>query len=276
MRISILCILITLCSGHAIAQMPSSSRLSETAAGSPQPFLFSVTTLSESGRVWSLAYSGSYGERTFGPFGYDGLGQQLAIKGYLGKRFTLWASVAAGFPHSGKITSAQQAEIIRDLVGGKKQSGPRLGLSFGVSRDWENVKSVSSRITASFDAAKWRFGGNMRFEKSFNASRDKIDFTTSAGFHHSIGKTVYGGIEAVGQDLEGFWEEDEAEGGARLFIGPSVNIVPGSSRFGFSACGGPVFYATRSNAVPSQALRDLSLKNGYTVRAMVSFNLQGN
>jgi len=242
----------------------------------PQPFLFSVNTLTSSAPSWSVNYSGSYGERTTGPFGFDGVGQQLAIKGYLGKRFTILANASVGFAHSGGVTSAQQAEVIRDLIGGKQPLGPRFGVGLGLSRDWDNTKSLFSRITASLDASKWRLGGNLRFEKAFDKNRDNIDLVTSIGFHHHIFGRMYTGIEAVGQDLEGFWEKDEAEGGAKLLIGPSINIMPGKSRFAFSACGGPVFYATRSNVMPSGAVRDISSAsslNGYSIRAMVSFNL---
>ncbi|NOW93913.1 hypothetical protein [Mucilaginibacter sp. SG564] len=241
----------------------------------PQPFLFSVNTLTGSSPYWSLNYSGSYGERTLTPFGYDGVDQQLAVKGYLGNQFTLYANAALGFARDGGTTSAQQAELMHDFIGGKQLFGPRIGLSLGGSRDWTNVKSIFSRVTASFDAASWRFAGNLRFEKAFDKSRDGIDLITSLGFHHRIIGNFYAGAEAVGEDLEGFWEADEAEGGAKLLIGPSVNYIPSGSRFGFSICGGPIIYATHSNVVPSEAVRDLSTlsQNGYTIRAQVSFNL---
>jgi hypothetical protein len=85
----------------------------------------------------------------------------------------------------------------------------------------------------------------------------------------------FAGVEALGEDLEGFWEADEAEGGAKLLVGPSVNYAPRGSRFAFSVCGGPIFYATHSNVIPSEAVRDLSEvgQNGYTVRAQISFNI---
>jgi hypothetical protein len=138
------------------------------------------------------------------------------------------------------------------------------------------VGAIFSRITASFDAPKWRLGGNLRIEKAFSNSRDGIDLVTSLGFQHRITGPVFAGFEIMGQDLEGFWEADEAEGGAKLLIGPSVNVAPANSRFSFSVSGGPVFYATHSTALTSGAIRDVGLlasQNGYTLRAMVAFNL---
>ncbi|MCR8558885.1 hypothetical protein KXD93_14610 [Mucilaginibacter sp. BJC16-A38] len=242
----------------------------------PQPFLFSVNTLTAESAGWSANYTGAYGERTAGPFGYDGVDQQFAVKGYLGNRFTLFANADLGVSNKGGTESAQQAEVIHDFVGGNKLFGSRFGLGFGVNRDFSNTGAIFSRVTASFEAASWRIGGNMRFEKAFSKTRDNIDLVTSVGFQHRIAGPVFAGFEAVGEDLEGFWESDEAEGGAKLLVGPSINFAPANSKFAFSVCGGPVFYATHSTVIPSEAIRDVGTvasQNGYTIRAMVSFNL---
>lgn len=255
-------------------QFPKST--GTTSGVASQPFMFSVNTITADAPVWNLNYSGSYGERTAGPFGYDGVDQQIAVKGYLGNRFTLIANADLGFAHNGSTTTAQQAEVIRDFIGGRTFSGARFGLGLGVNRDFSNTGAIFSRITASFEAGPWRVGGNMKFEKAFSKTRDGIDLVSSIGFQHHLAGPVFAGIEAVGQDLEGFWEADEAEGGARLLVGPSINVAPVNSRFSFSVCGGPVFYATRSTVIPSEAIRDLGAlgtQNGYTVRAMVAFNL---
>ena len=134
----------------------------------PQPFLFSVNTLTAESAGWSANYTGAYGERTTGPFGYDGVDQQFAIKGYLGNRFTLFANADLGVSNRGGTESAQQAEVIHDFVGGNKLFGSRFGLGFGVNRDFSNTGAIFSRVTASFEAASWRIGGNLRFEKAFS------------------------------------------------------------------------------------------------------------
>lgn len=252
---------------------PPSSFASSLAS---QPFLFSVNTLTAENQKWNIHYSGSYGERASGQFGYDGLGQQFGVKGYLGSRFTLYATASVGFANGGGISSAQQAEVIRDLIGGKEAFGFRLGAGLGLSRDWSNTGSAISRITASFDQLNWRLVGNLRFEKAFDKTRDKLDFISGFGFQHQITNGFYLGFEALGQDLEGFWEKDEAEGGAKVMVGPSINLSPSRSKLSFSLSGGPVFYATRSSVVPSEAIREIgsiASGNGYTIRALVNFNL---
>jgi hypothetical protein len=241
-----------------------------------QPFLFSVNTLTGSSPYWSVNLSSNYGQHTSGQFGYSGADQQLAVKGYLGNRFTLYANADMGFARNGGVASAQQAELIRDFVGGKTTYGARFGVGLGANRDFSSVGAVFSRITASYEVAKWRLGGNLRIEKAFSKLRDGIDLVTSFGFQHHIKGPVFAGIEMMGQDLEGFWESDEAEGGAKLFLGPSINVAPANSRFSLSLSGGPVFHATHSTAMQFGAIRDISAdasQNGYTVRAMVAFNL---
>src|ERR1035437_3427183 len=246
-----------------------------TVKRSPEPFLFSTTTLTPQDLKWSMDYSSSYGERVSGPFGYDGIGQQLAVKGYLGNRFTCYASTSFGFSGGNQVLTAQQAEIIRDLFGGKKNMGLRIGLGIGVQRDFNNVKSVLSRVTASFDAPRWKIGGNLLFEKAFAKDRDDIDVISSLGFHYCLLGKLYGGMEAVGEDLECFWEKNEAEGGAKLLIGPSLNMTSTNSRISFSISGGPVVYATHSPLINTEAMRELPNQPGLTIRARVVLYLSG-
>ena len=239
-----------------------------------QPFLFSVSTFTAASPFLSVSTSGNYAERTTGAFGYDGMAQQIAVRGYLGNRFTLAANADLGFARGGGVTSAQQAEVIRDVVGGQNFYGARFGIGLGANRDFSNTGAVFSRVTAAFESPGWRIGGNLRFEKAFDKNRDGIDLISSIGYQHRIAGAFFAGVEAVGQDLEGFWETDEAEGGAKLLIGPSLNYAPVYSRFSFSISGGPVIYATHSSALASAAIRDLSTQNGYSVRAMLAFRIK--
>ena len=136
--------------------------------------------------------------------------------------------------------------------------------------------SAISRITASFDQTNWRLLGNLRFEKAFDSNRDKLDFITSIGFEHRIAEGLYLGFEALGQDLEGFWEKDEAEGGAKVLIGPAINLAPAHSKLSFSISGGPVFYATRSqqsHRKPFVTLEQLLQETGILSGHWLNFNL---
>ncbi|MBN2616184.1 MAG: hypothetical protein JXR71_10880 [Bacteroidales bacterium] len=240
------------------------------------PFSFSTTTLTPQDLPWSLAYAGSYGQQVSGPFGYDGVEQQVSVMGYLGGRFTLLAHAGLGFPRGNIINSAQQVEVIRNFIGGKKYGGFRLGIGLGANHDYSNVISALGRVVISYDQPRLKIAGNLLFEKAFAADRDKIDIITSLGVQYRITTAFYAGLEAVGEDLEGLWNPQEAEGGARILVGPSLNLVPNKSRFSFSLSGGPVMYATRSAESNPTAIRELPFENGLTIRARVIFKLSQN
>lgn len=241
-----------------------------------QPFLFSVNTITQENAAWSINYVGSYGDKTVNPFSFNGVDQHLAINGYLGSRFTLIANFGLGFNRSGGTQSTQQLEVIRDFIGGKNALGFRVGVGIGAIREWTNNKAVFSRIVAEYDNAVWKMGGNMRFEKSLDATRDKVDLISSIGIHRRISKSFFCGFEAVGEDLEGFWEVAEAEGGAKLFVGPSMNYVPSNSKLAFSLSAGPIIYATKNETLLSSAPRNLSQNadSGYTLKFQITFNLK--
>jgi len=242
-----------------------------------EPFSYAVTTLTPEDLKWSIHYSGSYGNGVEGPFGYDGVSQQVAVKGYLGKQFTLYANAAVGFPRGGNsnVASAQQAEIIRDFYGGKKNMGFRLGAGLGVSNDFSNAKSLLSRITASYDTPFLKASANLLLEHTFLGGRDPIDVITNIGFQYRLINNLYGGLEFVGQDLEGLWDQEEAEGGAKMLIGPSLNLAPKKSKFSFSLCCGPEFAASHSTLTNPDAIRQLLNQPGFTVMARVIYNLYG-
>jgi hypothetical protein len=256
----------------AVKAQMINQQLGNVSMEQPQPFLFTINTLNPAARGWSLNYAGGYGQRTVTPLGYDGVDQNIGVKGYLGNKFTMLASMGIGFGTNGNIESIQQAEVIRDFIGGNEPNGFRMGASLGFRREFNNDKVALSRVTAMYEDINWRFGANVRFEKAFDKERDAFDVISSLGIQRQISGQLFGGIEAVGQDLEGFWETDEAEGGARLLVGPSLNYAPVASRFSFTLCGGPIIYATRSTPAFNEfAVRELPASNGFTMKFNVGF-----
>jgi len=84
---------------------------------------------------------------------------------------------------------------------------------------------------ASYDAGPLRNAGNVQGEKVFTQRRDELDLMAMAGVSWRVGSSVRLGAEYVGQDLEALFEGDEAEGGARHMIGPSVSLDLGGGRY---------------------------------------------
>jgi hypothetical protein len=50
------------------------------------------------------------------------------------------------------------------------------------------------------------------------------------------------GIESIGQDLEGLWDPSEADGGARLLVGPSLHARSRHATWAASLTVGPVLH----------------------------------
>lgn len=266
---------ISIISLNAFAQSPELQIQRQTQTRDAQPFLFQVNTLTAENASWTLNYSGSYGNHAVNPLGFNGLDQHLAIKGYLGSGFTLFANAGVGFTKSTSTKSTQQIEVLKNFIGGKKAMGLHFGAGLGGVREWSNDKALFTRLVAQYDTKAMKLGGNMRFEKSFDDNRDAIDLISSIGAHRRISQSFFAGIEAVGEDLEGLWDKEEAEGGAKVFIGPSLNVAPFNSSVAFALSGGPILYVNQNQLTMNTASRDLNAitSNGYTVRFQVSYNL---
>jgi len=269
---SFLLILLILMSFAVMAQRENTFLpLVQEKTGIPSPFLYSETTLTSDDQPWSVNYLSSYGERVQGQFGYDGVEQYFSVKGYIANNYTLLARASFGFGNGGEeMVSAQQVEVLRDIIKKKNLIGLRLGMGLGIGMDYANTKLLLSRIVISLKELKWSATGNMFFEKALASDRDAIDVIMSGGIHYQFSRSFLGGIEAVCEDVEGFWDENEAEGGAKFFIGPTLNYSPVKSRLSFSLSGGPVIYAT-SNQNISAAVRELPTENGLTVRFKVTY-----
>lgn len=237
------------------------------------PYLYSKTILTTEDHPWLFNYSGSYGERVQGQFGYDGLAQHFSIKGAFARNYTLLANVSLGVRRDNqKMVSAQQIEVLRNIVNIEKLLGLKLGLGLGAGMDYQNTKLLISRVVISLKYKKWNATGNVYLEKAFASDRDVIDAILSGAISYRFSNRFMGGGELVCEDVEGFWDKNEAEGGAKLFLGPTLNYRPQKSRFVFSLAGGPVLYVT-SNQNESAAVRVLPSEDGLTMRGKITFEL---
>ena len=244
-----------------------------SAMAQTRPFVFTITTLPESSeRRWNVHYEAGYGERTAEPFGFDGVAQRVGIQGTLGGGFTLLGHAGLGLgsgAHSSTSTS-QEIELLKDLRPASRGVGIAMGL--GVRREWEGATVLLGRVSAGQAFAGSSLFGNLLFERPLEQGRDGIDLITTLGWLRRVGPVLQVGVEAVGEDLEGLWEKEEAEGGAKVFVGPSLHVAPPHSSWSASLSGGPIFYATRTGR-SSPAARPLEATgNGYTVRLMVGYS----
>jgi hypothetical protein len=148
----------------------------------------------------------------------------------------------------------------------------------GVLHEAAGVNVLLARLAAGHDAPSWLLHGNMVFQKPMSTGRDELDVVTSLGWARKLTHAVSLGAEMVGEDLEGFWEAEEAEGGARLLIGPSLRIAPAGRRWQLIATGGPLFHPSDTGRA-SAALRDLppeTRSGSYVFKAALSVSLDAD
>jgi hypothetical protein len=235
-------------------------------AADTQPFLFTVaSTPNAKADGWTARYLAGYGERVSQPFGFDGVEQGVGVEGPLGRGFTLRAQAAFGFDEATSTHSSQQVELLKDVVAPPR--GFQLALGAGLRREWEGVEVLLGRISLGRRFSSSDLFTNLRFERAFAEGRDGIDLIVSAGWQRRLGAGVSLGVETVAEDLEGFWEHEEAEGGARVFVGPSAHYAPPGRPWSVSVAGGPLLQATTST--PARAR--VPVGNGVTVRFSAAY-----
>jgi len=236
-----------------------------------RPFLFSVSTPRTDTPHTSIHVETGFGEHPFDLTEGDRPEQRVAVQASIGHRITLLGRVGVVSNQSSAWTS-QQGEILYNVL----QSPARrasVAAGIGIRHEPQGVNVLLGRVAAGRTFSAWRVDGNALFEKPLSIERDAVDLITTLGVARRLMRAVHVGVEMIGEDLEGFWDHNEAEGGARLLVGPSIRLAPRSAKWQVGAAGGPMVHATRSTVV-SEATRSLPVaggKDGYGVRVSLSY-----
>jgi hypothetical protein len=235
-----------------------------------RPFVFSVTTAPEQSSSDVLVnYDVGAGERTFHANTGNGPEQRVGVQASIG-RWTLLAHVGLA-SIEGEYETSQQGEVLYSIAR-RGAHAFDLAVGGGVLREATGVDVALARIVAGRSFGRSELRGNAVFQKPLASDRDAVDLLTTVGWTRRVTNAIGLGVEAIGEDLEGFWEPDEAEGGARMLVGPSVHIAPPRSRWQLSVAGGPTLHPTNSGR-ESGAVRDLpptTRAHGYAVRSSFS------
>ncbi|MBV9880039.1 MAG: hypothetical protein JO180_06050 [Gemmatirosa sp.] len=245
----------------------SSAAMPARAAAQARPYVFTVTApAADAG--WLATVEASYTERAFEPVGGEGLGPALALRAPVARRATLFARAGTAVDGGRARTSAEGELLFTVRAPGPQRTWVALGA--GAQREYSSTGVLTARLAAGREMTRSRLDANVLVERPLARDRDAVDLVTTAGWMHAVGRVAHLGVEAVGQDLEGFWEPDEAEGGARVYAGPSGALTLGAWQLAFTA--GPVVRSTRSDRA-STAPRPLgqSDRNGVALRTAVSY-----
>src|SRR5262245_21986691 len=237
-----------------------------------RPFLFSVATAAPDTRsAVRFDYDVGVGEHAFLSDTSNQPEQRIGVHATY-RRLPLLGRV--GISEAGSsYQSSQSGEVLYSMLGAANPFSVAAG--GGVLHEPDGVNVLLARVTASRDAEIWRLDGNLLFQKPMASDRDSVDLITSFGWSRMLSRSFSLGVEAIGEDLEGFWEAEETEGGARLLVGPSMRVAPPGKRWQLIATGGPLFHPSDTGHA-SGAFRDLppdSSRTSYAFKAALSIDL---
>jgi len=199
---------------------------------------------------------------------FDGklLEPQIGAQASVG-RLTVIATFDVSPAVRGIPPPARHAEWLTRIVSSSRY---RIAAGSGVRHEAGGIDVMLGRVIADVRAAGGRLTGNLLMEHALGRGRDAADLITNVGWTHAVGRGVHLGAEMRAEDMEGFWSAEEAEGGARLFVGPALLVHPPLSPWTFRATAGRDVRATRSAVPVSTAERLLGTEGGFAAR--VAFN----
>ena len=250
-----------------LAVLPLCLIVPDLAHAQDRPFVFSLTTATDTSKPGvRVDYDVGFGEQTFQSSTANGPEQRVGVQASIG-RWTLVGRLGLTSAQETYQTS-QQGEALFSLL--MPSSSPvAIAVGGGLLHEAGGVDVLLTRVVAGRTFDQSRVHGNVLFQFPRSApERDAIDMISTVGWSRQLNAAVSLGAEAIGEDLEGFWESQEAEGGARLLVGPSLHIAQPGKKWQLSVAGGPMFHPSVSPR-SSDALRDLpptTQKTGYAIR----------
>ena len=242
-----------------------------------RPFLFSITTSTDvSTNSFRIDYDVGAGEHAFQSdaanqpeqrFGVQASYSRLTLVGQFGLSMT---------DDDSAYQSWQQGEALVSLLNPVLHGGVAFAVGGGLLHEPEGTNVALTRVVVGREADTWRLYANLLFEMPIHAvNRDAVDVMTTVGWAAKLTPAVALGVEGIGEDLEGFWDPTETEGGARILVGPSLHVAPRGAKWQLTATGGPSFHPDNTGR-SSDAIRDLppqTQRVGYAVKAGLTYRI---
>lgn len=189
-----------------------------------QPYLYQSNGAG-SEMSFTVSYEAAYGTRDSRNLTQEGIEQGLRVRfqplSFLGvEAFGGVVSTAAGV-YKGWGAGF---EVIGRVL---EQSAHFLNLDIGAGyvRDYRqaHVPRVRLTLSRSLDALDLSLSGLMEIPVG-SAGRDEVDVMTAFAVSYAVAEWARLGVEVAMEDLEGFFEPEEAEGGAKVLFGPTLTL----------------------------------------------------
>lgn len=188
-------------------------------------YVYQRTPASAQDTAVAIELESAVGTRDARPFGEQGVEQAGRVELRRG-RFTVGVRAGA-LMSEGEVYGGVLADAGVLLL--EQGSAPvDLHLRAGVLRDYRQDIAVRATMTVGRTWGRTNLSALGFTEVPLSEGRDTVDVVFGLGGSVLVRDWLRVGGELIGEDLEGFWEEEEAEGGARLLVGPTVWLAPGA------------------------------------------------
>ncbi|MBI2060822.1 MAG: hypothetical protein HYT87_13725 [Nitrospirae bacterium] len=210
------------------------------------------------------------GTRESRPFGEEGVEQGVRVRYGALTPLTLEAWGATLFNGSGLDHAAWAVESRLRLLD-QGQAPMSLQLGAGWLQDFQGVSVPRLRLTGSrsLDGLDLRATSLAEIPTGV-AGRDAVDLIIGVAGSTAMASHLRLGAEILGEDLEGLWDEEEAEGGAKLLAGPTVDSAL-SPRLALKLNASAYYPVTRNTPTRVQPGIDASSGPGFLGRLAVSY-----
>lgn len=187
------------------------------------PYVYQRLVMSEPARV---ELETAVGTRDMRPFGERGVEETARGLFQLVDRVEL--AVSGGVLLFGDETRGAFACEAMALALGDRTLGLQLG--GGYAYDFRGANLLRARIAGLARVGRFDLVASGLFEIPIDAEgRDEVDVMIGLAASTALSPRVRAGLEVLAEDIEGLWDSEEAEGGARILAAPTlwVSLSPG-------------------------------------------------
>ena len=240
--------------------------LGGAARGQDRPFVFSIATATDTSTpALRVDFDFGAGESMFRSSQSEGPEQRVGLQ-VSADRFTFIGRFGIATDTEDSYQSWQEGDVLYSVTSGR--APVRLAVGGGVLREVDGTNVFLAHVIAAHDTEFTRTNANLRLEHAAAPGRDAVDVIVSGGWARMLGRGVSVGVEGLGEDLEGFWDPTEAEGGSRILVGPTLHLAPDGHKWQLSTVGGPTFHPDATSRT-TDAVRELppgTARVGYAVQ----------
>ncbi|HTE45409.1 MAG TPA: hypothetical protein VK636_09220 [Gemmatimonadaceae bacterium] len=243
----------------------TSTRLYGQTAALQSPFLFATRPPTTETRL-ATAVDAGYNARAFEPVAGERLEPRATALVTLSRFVAVQGQFAAASTLDHRTRVAEQMELMVTPI---RRGSLSLGTNIGMRHEYTGTNVLLARLVGGRTTERSALAADVLLEHPYAAGRDGADVVTTIGATRALTSRLWLGVEAVGSDLEGLWDSEEAEGGATVLVGPTFAVAM-SDRVRLVFGGGPVLRATtdkaREDVLNQPSLLLPGQRTGYVIR----------